>query len=278
MARSAEPATGEEAGEHVELGAGDGTGEAGGAVEPAAAALHAVAAEERFTIDELAVAACIPTRTIRHYQSEGALAPPAKQGRVAYYGRDHLERLELIARLQDRGLSLKVIRDALREVEKGRLSLEEWLGVGDQLRVPWSDDAPVVWSDEELDGVLGSRPGLRAALLSAGLVRDEGLEGAVLVPSPALVDLALALDAAGIDVETAAGGFSRLRKHLHRSTDDVVKFFLSRTGDGFGRSTSSDDIGEALDALRLVGAEAVRVIFTQEIERSLRARARKVST
>src|SRR5205823_3402668 len=98
--------------------------------------------EPHYAIDELALAAGLPSRTVRHYQSLGALPPPRRQGRVALYGPAHLERLRLIGRLQDRGLSLDAIRDALRQVERGHLSLEAWLGLGEQVRTPWSDDSP----------------------------------------------------------------------------------------------------------------------------------------
>ena len=83
----------------------------------------AEAAADGYTIDELAHAAGLPSRTVRHYQSEGTLPPPRRAGRVAFYGPQHLERLRLIGRLQDRGLRLDAIRDALREVERGHLSL-----------------------------------------------------------------------------------------------------------------------------------------------------------
>lgn len=61
-----------------------------------------------------------------------------------------MRRLELIARLQDRGLSLKAIRDALCEVEQGRLSLDEWLRLSEQIRTPWCEDAPSLLSQEDL--------------------------------------------------------------------------------------------------------------------------------
>ena len=83
-------------------------------------------AADEFTIDELAAFAKVPSRTIRFYQSRGALMPPEIRGRVAYYAQPHVERLKLIAQLQDRGLHLRAIRDALRQAAHRRLSLEEF--------------------------------------------------------------------------------------------------------------------------------------------------------
>ena len=38
-----------------------------------------------YTIDELAAVARVPSRTIRFYQSKGALMPPEIRGRLAIY-------------------------------------------------------------------------------------------------------------------------------------------------------------------------------------------------
>ena len=56
-----------------------------------------------YTIDELAAATGVPSRTVRHYQWVGALQPPARKGRIALYREEHLQRLQLIGKLQDRG-------------------------------------------------------------------------------------------------------------------------------------------------------------------------------
>src|SRR5690349_2142105 len=85
--------------------------------------------EIEYTIDELASAAGVPSRTIRFYQSRGALMAPQRRGRVAYYGRGHLERLKLIAQLQDRGLRIDAIGDLLASIDRGEVALAEWLGV-----------------------------------------------------------------------------------------------------------------------------------------------------
>ena len=73
-----------------------------------------------YTIDELAGLTGVPSRTIRFYQSKGTLPSPQRKGRVALYGPEHVDRLKLIAELQDRGLRLDAIRDVLGELEVGR--------------------------------------------------------------------------------------------------------------------------------------------------------------
>lgn len=232
--------------------------------------------DAEYLVDELAAAARLPVRTVRHYQSEKVLQPPERRGRVAVYHRAHLERLRLIARLQDRGLQLSAIRDALKRVEKGELWLEDWLGLGEELSAPWSEERPTVLTERELAGRLDHRPGLVAALVEAGLVRREGgLAGDFLVRSPGLLDIALQLDAAGVDVGTAAGAAGIMREHLRRATEQLVEYALERAGEGFARSGTTQDYAEALDALRPLGGRAVFLIFAQEMERALRQAVEK---
>jgi DNA-binding transcriptional MerR regulator len=231
-----------------------------------------------YTVDELAQLTGVPSRTIRHYQSEKVLPPPEKRGRIALYRDLHVRRLQLIAQLQDRGLSLKAIREALRDVEQGRLSLEDWLGLSDQIRQPWSEDAPVLLDHDELERRLdGRRPGLLAELAGAGLVREQaGLPPTYLVPSPGLLDVALRLEAAGVGLHLSSAAATLMRKHLRRAADDLVSLFLRHAGDGFGQDTAAT--AEALEALRPLSAEAVRLVFTREIERALRERRDVLAT
>src|ERR1700733_5255583 len=103
-----------------------------------------------YTIDERAAAAQAPSRTIRFYQSQGALMAPEIRGRVAYYGPAHMERLKLIAQLQDRGLRIDAIRDLVSSIDKGELDLAEWLGVEQQVQAPWANDQPRTMTEAEL--------------------------------------------------------------------------------------------------------------------------------
>jgi DNA-binding transcriptional MerR regulator len=231
-----------------------------------------------YTIDELAAATGVPSRTVRHYQWVGALPRPARKGRIALYRDEHLQRLRLIAQLQDRGLHLRAIRDALRQAAHRRLTLEEWLGIGEHLRQPWSEETPLVLSEAELRQRLGNRPaGFVATLVRAGLLRRQGdqLAPAYLVPSPGLLDIGLRLHDAGLDIETGAEAAALVRHSMRRAAVKLVRHFAKRSGRGFARSRSAGDVGEALTALRSLGAEAVRLVFAQEIERALRAAMEK---
>jgi hypothetical protein len=160
------------------------------------------------------------------------------------------------------------------------MSLEEWLGVGEELRAPWSPETQVLLTEGDLRKRLGNgQPGLIAALVRARLVRHqgEGLPPAYLVPSPSLLDIALKLRGAGVDIETGAEAAALVRKRMRRAASDLVKHFARRTGKGFARSALPRDVGESLSALRSLGAEAVRLVFAQEMARAMREAIEKGS-
>jgi DNA-binding transcriptional MerR regulator len=61
-------------------------------------------------VEELARRADVSVDTIRFYQKRQLLPPPRREGRIAWYGTDHVERLQRIKELQRQGFSLAVIR------------------------------------------------------------------------------------------------------------------------------------------------------------------------
>jgi DNA-binding transcriptional MerR regulator len=79
----------------------------------------------RYRADELAADVGISVQLLRSYQSKGLLPPPRHEGRVAWYGPHHRERLLHIRQLKDRGFSLRMIAEALGEHPEGPVSLIE---------------------------------------------------------------------------------------------------------------------------------------------------------
>src|SRR6516164_7005154 len=75
--------------------------------------------QEPLTIDDLARQVQLPVRTIREYHTMRLLPPPERRGRLGLYGSRHVQRLQLISRLQRRGYSLAGIRDLLEAWETG---------------------------------------------------------------------------------------------------------------------------------------------------------------
>ena len=225
---------------------------------------------ESYTIDELAAQTRIPSRTIRFYQSSGVLPKPEKRGRVAYYARSHVERLELIGRMQDRGLRMRAIKDLFDQIDRGEVVLAEWLGLQQQLSSAWVDDAPQVFDRGRLTTLVGDeRPGMIAELTRSGLIEQQA-EGTYLVHSPGLLRVALALNQAEVGLEVTAGASAILQRHLGRAASELATYFAEHAGEGFGTSSSVPAMTDAFRGLRSHGLEAVRLIFAREMEHVLR--------
>ncbi len=224
------------------------------------------------TIDELAALTKVPSRTIRFYQGKGVLPRPELRGRVAFYGAAHVDRLKLIASLQDRGLRIDTIRELVARIDKGELDVNEWLGLDAQLQGAWVHDKPRTMTEAELLEMVGEgRPGLLSSLVRNRLAQRHG--EVYLVKSPALLQVAARLLVAGVDLDLSHEAAAILRKHLARAATDLADHFLAHAHEGFGRSATVADLDAAFQAVRPMGLEAVRIIFAQEMERVLRQKA-----
>jgi DNA-binding transcriptional MerR regulator len=174
-------------------------------------------ADEPLTIDDLARKAGLPVRTLREYHTMRLLPPPERRGRVGLYGPGHVQRLQLIARLQRRGYSLAGIRDLLGAWESGT-DLTTLLGVDQGQAV--LDETPLRLTRAEL---LRRLPALADSLdraSRAGLVRPHR-EDHYIVRSPALLGLAADWVRAGVPladvldvIETLTGDLDALARTL----------------------------------------------------------------
>ena len=64
----------------------------------------------RYRVEQLAAECEVSVDTVRYYQSLGLLPPPEREGRLAFYGPPHAERIREIRSLQRKGLTLAAIR------------------------------------------------------------------------------------------------------------------------------------------------------------------------
>jgi DNA-binding transcriptional MerR regulator len=119
--------------------------------------------EPQIRVEELARRADLSVDTIRFYQKRQLLPPPRRDGRIAWYGSDHVERLQRIRELQRQGFSLTVIQRLLAgELDAADVPLAAAVA-GAQ-----AGDADLLTLDE-----LAVRVGVPAPLLDA--VAREGL-------------------------------------------------------------------------------------------------------
>jgi DNA-binding transcriptional MerR regulator len=146
-----------------------------------------------YRVEQLAAKADVSVDTVRFYQSRGLLPPPRRQGRVAWYDDDHLERLARIRRLQARGLTLATIQ---------RLLAGD-LDAADEALVTAVSAAP---SDEETFTIeeLAARSGIPLGLLQA-VIREQ-----LLIPRKVGGEDRFT----GADVDAAAAGLRLLESGL----------------------------------------------------------------
>ena len=75
----------------------------------------------RYRVEQLAASCDVSVDTVRYYQAKGLLPPPDREGRVAWYGKEHVERIRAVRALQRQGLTLA----AIARVLDGRLDLAD---------------------------------------------------------------------------------------------------------------------------------------------------------
>lgn len=221
------------------------------------------------SLDELAEATGVPPRTIRYYQAEKLLQKPkrdSKDARLARYGDEHSERLRLIGELRDRGLKLPAIRTLLNEGDTST-RVADWLGLDSQLRGSWGRDAPRIVDRDELAALLaGAPPGTQGQLEDGGVLVRQGASW--LLPSPALLELALRLVGDGVRVDLVVEAGTILNRHLGKAANELIELFVTALGQGFGRGT---DTATLVDALRPAAGDAAGVIFGLQLERAIEA-------
>ena len=225
-----------------------------------------IAAPE-YSIDTLAAHTGVPSRTIRFYQSKGALQKPEIRGRKAFYVDAHVERLELIGQLKDRGLRIRAIRDLVSRFEAGELVLSEWLGLQDTLVAPWSNDGPSLLSEADLGKLIGPLPhGKLSELVRLKLV--ERKEDKFLVSNPQRLQTLIQLEEQGIAVSVSAAAVDRSRKHTAKLAKELTSLFESHAGEGFGGAEPTE-LNQAIEAWREQGPGLVAGVFAEEMRRVL---------
>jgi DNA-binding transcriptional MerR regulator len=119
----------------------------------------------RYRVEQLAAACDVSVDTVRFYQSRGLLPQPEREGRVAWYGDDHAERIRRIRALQTKGLTLA----AIGRVLDGEIAAED-ADLAVAVAVARGDDgqAATLTLDE-----LASASGVPASLIQA--VEREGI-------------------------------------------------------------------------------------------------------
>jgi DNA-binding transcriptional MerR regulator len=215
------------------------------------------------TIDGLAAVTGMTVRNTRYYASLGLLPAPIRRGRMAYYGPEHVARLELVRALQDHGFTLAAIERYLAGVPM--TSTAEELAVHRALLTAWK---PAQWSPTTL-GELAERAGrpLTEAdvdwLLSAGAVRRRAPGDGALEALP-LVDLAVEALTLDLPIEAIVDANSAVRRHMSELADELTQILRDRVVSQYRDGLSKEDaerFQQTVTNLRALTLEAIVTSF-----------------
>ncbi|HEX2053503.1 MAG TPA: MerR family transcriptional regulator [Actinomycetota bacterium] len=229
----------------------------------------------KMTIDELARQAGTTTRNVRAYQTRGVLDPPEIVGRIGYYSQDHLTRLRLISRLQERGFGLQAINDLLSAWEQGS-SLSDVLGFSEALMAPWTDEVPETVSRarlEELFPEIKTDTSLISKAVELDLLAPDG--DGWRIPSPRLLRVGAHLVSVGIPLGVVLKQAELMKADIDGMAWRLVAMFNMFIWEPFlsGQTPerSLTDITKILQELRPLAAEAVSVFLARAMQSATEA-------
>ncbi|MDH5223389.1 MAG: helix-turn-helix domain-containing protein [Actinomycetota bacterium] len=133
----------------------------------------------RYRVEQLAATCDISVDTVRYYQSRGLLPPPDREGRLAWYGSEHADRIAEIRSLQRKGLTLA----AIRRVVSGELGVADAdlaaavAAARAAASEPASVDAGEVLSLEEFSAASGVPASLIQAVEREGIRLGRRVDG-----------------------------------------------------------------------------------------------------
>ncbi len=229
----------------------------------------------KMTIDELAREAGTTTRNVRAYQTRGVLNPPEIVGRIGYYTEDHLTRLRLISRLQQRGFGLQAINDLLSAWDTGS-SLSDVLGFSDALMAPWTDEVPESVSREKLEELfpeIKTDPSLIHKAVELDLLAPDG--DAWRIPSPRLMKVGAQLVSVGIPLAVVLKQAELMKSDIEGMAWRLVAMFNMFIWEPFVSGQTPErsltDITKILQDMRPLAAEAVSVFLARAMQSATEA-------
>lgn len=230
------------------------------------------------TIDELSRAAGVTSRNIRAYQERGLLPPPKKVGRTGYYDEGHLDRLQAIVGLLDRGYSLAAIGEVLGLLERGG-DLAELVGLGQALAEPWSVEEPERVTLPDLLRRFPPDITVLARAVELELLVPDG--DAYIVPSPQLLWVGEELVRSGVPMSVALDQLALLREDADRLARRFVALFVDYVWEPFvARGMPTEELGqitEIAQRLRPTVARAVDPAVAQAMDRAVAEATRRTT-
>lgn len=190
----------------------------------------------RYRVDQLAARAGVSVDTVRFYQSKGLVAQPEREGRVAWYSEEHLERLERIKVLKGKGFTLSSIARLLSgELDPADEALVLALAEG--------GSEAGTFSLEELAERTGVSPALLEAIEREGLLAPRVVDGerAYSSSDEAVVRAGLELLGTGLPLSELLALARQHDEAMRASARSAVDMFVRFVRDPIRAEAASDD-------------------------------------
>lgn len=230
----------------------------------------------RYRVDRLAARAGVSVDTVRYYQSRGLLPPPERDGRVAWYSKEHLDLLHRIRALKGNGFTLGSIKRLL----SGDLDVADEALASALVERPHGDGdrSLELITLDRLAERTGVSPALLAALQREGLLEPVERDGEALYAAGEAKTIAagLALLEAGLPLSELLALARNHDRAMRTIAEQAVELFARFVRDPIRASAASEE--EAAD--RLVQAfrsmlPATSSLVASHFERVLLGAARK---
>jgi DNA-binding transcriptional MerR regulator len=181
-----------------------------------------------YRVDQLAAACDVSVDTVRYYQAQRLLPAPRRQGRVAWYGEEHAERIRRVRVLRRQGLTLAAIRRVVAGEAAGSASAAADLGLAAAVAAARADE-----DDEEFLTLeeMARRSGVPAPLLQAleraGVQLGRTVEGETFYTGAdvAMVSMALRLLDAGLPLTELLALARDHHLHVRAVAERAVELF-----------------------------------------------------
>ena len=236
----------------------------------------AEAPADEFTVDELASRAGMTVRNVRAYASRGLIDAPRLAGRTGYYSTAHLQRLQLIRQLLDRGYTLSAVEKALRGTPASASG--PTLDLIAMLDLPADDGTDEIMSRDDLAALanVGLDSKLIDALADYGLVSwIEGDQAHVRLVEPTIVRSGAAAVAMGVTPETVISLFPVLDDRLRDVAQNMVQAIAAEIVDPFVAEglpeESWPDLLSKIEQLLPIASQIVLAVFRRQLQEAIDA-------
>lgn len=227
-----------------------------------------------FTVDELAARAQMTVRNVRAYASRGLMDAPRLEGRTGYYSLQHLQRLQLIRQLLDRGYTLAAVEKAVRQAPG--TAAGHALDLIELLDLPADDGIDEIMSRDDLAALasVSRDDGLVEAMESFGLVAwIEGDHDHVHLLQPTVVRTGAAAVAMGLSPETVISLFPLLQARLNDVADAFVHAVAEEVIDPFMSEGLPEDrwpsILASVESLIPIASQVTLGMFRKSLQTSI---------